>query len=227
MREQAGGGIRIRDLERAAMEYGEGAAPAAATRRQKPGRIAIVGAGLSGLTAAYELARKGYSVVVFEAQDGAGGRARELGEDVLSEADLEADFAPRRRGRRPARAVHSRGPGRGRGGQNALAALAPDIDAVYLAVGAAEADAGAALGYARRRPTAGSPSTRSRWRPASPGIYCGGEHPATHCAVVAHRLDRRRAPGGAVDREAASARVPWGVARRSRLLRDRAHRQAS
>ena len=59
VREQVGGAIRIRDLERAAMEYGENPAPATAARRQKPGRVAVVGAGLSGLSAAYELARKG------------------------------------------------------------------------------------------------------------------------------------------------------------------------
>ena len=109
-------------------------------------------------------------------------------------------------------------------GANALAGLAPDVDAVYLAMGAAEADAGAALGYAARR------RGQDRRRPGHAGDQQAGhllrrQHPATLRAVVAHRLDRRRAPGGAVDRPAAAARLARGVARRPRRLRDRADRQ--
>ncbi len=213
VREQAGGGIRIRDLERAAMEYGEGAAPAAAMRRQKLGRIAVVGAGLSGLTAAHELARKGYSVVIFEAQDGAGGRARELGEDLLSEADLEADFA------RVVEAGAQLVPftpvalARPRGA-NALAALAPDIDAVYLAAGAAEADAGAALGYAvdDQGRIAVDPVTLAT---SSPGIYCGGSilRPTAPWSPIASIADGRRA---ALSIERQLQRVSLGASRGDR-----------
>ncbi len=38
--------------------------------------VAVVGAGLAGLTAAVTAARAGAQVEVFEARDGAGGRAR-------------------------------------------------------------------------------------------------------------------------------------------------------
>jgi monoamine oxidase len=40
------------------------------------GRVVVVGAGLAGLTAAYELDRKGWDVTVLEARDRVGGRVR-------------------------------------------------------------------------------------------------------------------------------------------------------
>jgi len=40
------------------------------------GRVVVVGAGLAGLTAAYELDRKGWDVTVVEARDRVGGRCR-------------------------------------------------------------------------------------------------------------------------------------------------------
>jgi len=48
-------------------------APAAAAR---PQRVAVVGAGLAGLVAAYELMRAGHTVSVFEALEQPGGRVR-------------------------------------------------------------------------------------------------------------------------------------------------------
>ena len=47
----------------------------------KPGRVVVIGAGFSGLTAAYELSRAGYVVTVVEARNRVGGR-------VLSFSDL-------------------------------------------------------------------------------------------------------------------------------------------
>ena len=47
----------------------------------KPGRVVIIGAGFSGLAAAYELSRAGYTVTVVEARNRVGGR-------VLSFSDL-------------------------------------------------------------------------------------------------------------------------------------------
>lgn len=40
------------------------------------GRVVVIGAGLAGLTAAYELDRKGWQVTVLEARDRVGGRCR-------------------------------------------------------------------------------------------------------------------------------------------------------
>ncbi len=51
------------------------------TAQGKPGRVVVIGAGFSGLAAAYELSRAGYTVTVVEARNRVGGR-------VLSFSDL-------------------------------------------------------------------------------------------------------------------------------------------
>jgi NADPH-dependent glutamate synthase beta subunit-like oxidoreductase len=213
VREQTGGAIHIRDLERAALQYGEEPASAVAARREKPGGVAVIGAGLSGLTAAYELARKGYSVVVFEAQDAAGGHARELGEHLLAEADLEADCARvTEAGARlvPFTSVALTRPR----GENGLAALAPEVDAVYLAMGAPEADAGAALGYALddQGRIAVDPVTLAT---SKPGTYCGGSilRPSEPWSPIASIADGRRA-ALSIDRQL--QRVSLGASRGDR-----------
>ncbi|MGO4870208.1 MAG: pyridine nucleotide-disulfide oxidoreductase/dicluster-binding protein [Roseiarcus sp.] len=66
-RAEAGGAIRIAALERACVEEALGALRRAAQTNRKPKRIAVVGAGLAGLTAAFDLAMKGHRVTVFEA----------------------------------------------------------------------------------------------------------------------------------------------------------------
>ncbi|HTX67572.1 MAG TPA: FAD-dependent oxidoreductase [Thermoleophilia bacterium] len=172
VRKDAGGAIRIRDLERAAIAYGDGGRKGTPMRRQRPGSVAVVGAGMCGLSAAYELARKGYAVTVFEAEDEAGGRALEAAGEVLPADELAADVAKvvEAGARIVTDTMVALAAPRG---ANALAALAPDVDAILLAVGAAEADAGAALGYAvdERGLIAVDPVT---FETSQPGVYGGG-----------------------------------------------------
>jgi NADPH-dependent glutamate synthase beta subunit-like oxidoreductase len=193
VRGQVGGAIRVRDLERAAMAYGAEAKPATAFRRKKPGRIAVIGAGLAGLSCAYELARKGYAVVIFEEGDGPGGRARELAGDVLPAAELEADCAVVTAAGAelvPFTRVALEYPRK----PNALAELAPGVDAIFVAMGAAEADAGAALGYDldERGDIAVDPITLATSKPT---IYCGGGmlRPDAPWSPIASIADGRRA----------------------------------
>jgi glutamate synthase (NADPH) small chain len=65
-------------------------------------QIAVVGAGLSGLTAAFELLKKGFAVSIFESSDRLGGHLWNLPEDILPRSvmleelvvleDLKADI---------------------------------------------------------------------------------------------------------------------------------------
>lgn len=67
------GAVNVRQLERYAGDNGTVALEA---ERERPERIAIIGSGPAGLTAAYHLALKGYKVKVYEAAAKAGGLLR-------------------------------------------------------------------------------------------------------------------------------------------------------
>lgn len=65
--------VNIRDVERAVAERGAWPTASPQTRRK---RIAVVGSGPAGLSAAYHLARNGFPVTVFEAEAEIGGVLR-------------------------------------------------------------------------------------------------------------------------------------------------------
>lgn len=84
--------IFVRALEQICVEHGKTPAKAAAmpSRNQN---VAVVGAGLSGLTAAFELARKGYKVSVFEATERLGGSIWDIPAARLPRPVIDSDFA--------------------------------------------------------------------------------------------------------------------------------------
>lgn len=90
--------------------------------------VAVAGAGLSGLTAALELARKGYRVTVYEAADRPGGGILASPEDILPQALVAADFAVF--ARLPVEFSYNAADGPAQ-----LTGLAAKYDAVFLAVG--------------------------------------------------------------------------------------------
>ncbi len=116
----AGGAVSMMALERfvADWERGQGSASRGAEGRMGPfggggERVAVVGAGPAGLASAYQLAKKGYGVTVFEALPVAGGMMavgipmyrlprdvlaheidgiRRLGVEIITDSALGRDF---------------------------------------------------------------------------------------------------------------------------------------
>ena len=139
-RNEIGDAIAINALERACVHYGGsiGDKPRVLPSRHK--RVAIAGGGISGLTVAYDLARKGYGIRIFEASDRLGGNLWRIPRDELPGQVILADVAnvmnlgvevqydsPVNR-----LGLNGRSP--------KLAALRGQFDAVYLAVGAQTED---------------------------------------------------------------------------------------
>ena len=77
-RNEVDGAVNINDIEYAIGACGldNGLKLKALTDEKRPEKIAVVGAGPGGLSCAYQLARRGYAVTVFEAADKAGGMLR-------------------------------------------------------------------------------------------------------------------------------------------------------
>ena len=77
-RKELEGPININQIERAIGDFGleKGLALKALTDEKRSEKVAVVGGGPGGLSCAYQLARRGYGVTVFEASDKAGGMLR-------------------------------------------------------------------------------------------------------------------------------------------------------
>jgi heterodisulfide reductase subunit A-like polyferredoxin len=65
--------VSICDLKRFLIDHVEETEPDLAPSEERPQKVAIVGGGPAGLTAAFDLRRMGYSVTLFESQDELGG----------------------------------------------------------------------------------------------------------------------------------------------------------
>lgn len=86
--------IAIRDLKRFATDHGVMKRYVRKPKRHYAEKVAIVGAGPTGLSAAYYLARRGYAVTVFDAMPVAGGMmAIGIPDYRLPRAELHRDIA--------------------------------------------------------------------------------------------------------------------------------------
>ncbi|MBS1161183.1 MAG: hypothetical protein H6R15_3602 [Proteobacteria bacterium] len=130
-RSAAGAAIQIHQLERACVDAGFAAAPFRTNKQLAKKRIAVVGAGLSGLCVAAELGVKGHTVVLFEARPEALARLRTYDPQILPGTAIDADLA-----RFANTSVEFRlNEEIDLASADGLAALADQFDAIYLGLG--------------------------------------------------------------------------------------------
>jgi len=79
-----GKAISIHELEKAAVIYGRGAKIKTLPMPKVNKKIAIIGGGISGITCAYDLNQKGYSVDIYEKENGVGGSLLKMPEQILN-----------------------------------------------------------------------------------------------------------------------------------------------
>ena len=91
-RKNAGGSLAVAALERACADLGAHQPEKEPAMPRKNRRVAVVGGGLGGLTAALNLVKKGYPVVLFEARERLGGRLWDVPEEILPRSALMADL---------------------------------------------------------------------------------------------------------------------------------------
>lgn len=128
--------VSIGALEKVCVDNNDKPIPPVTPLPLKNMKAAIVGAGLSGLTAALELARKGYGVTVFEATGRLGGSIRNIPEGELPRRLVENDLAVF--AGLPVEIRHNTAVGNRGGSAVSLAGLCEEYDAVYLAIGGQE-----------------------------------------------------------------------------------------
>ena len=125
--------IRISELERAAVMYGNVLLEGAAKKRmvslsKKKGSVAVIGGGVSGISAAFELNKKGYSVTIFEQSERLGGRIWDFDDGRITRQQINDEL--RCIGEMDIKLAFNR-----KIRKDALAALMNDYSAVYLGTG--------------------------------------------------------------------------------------------
>jgi NADPH-dependent glutamate synthase beta subunit-like oxidoreductase len=140
LRKDFGGAIQIAALERAALEYGTQGEESIKRLPQKNKKVAVIGGGISGLTVAHDLARKGWGVVIFEAGDKLGGGLWKSPADLLPREVLVNDLKIIAQLEIEVRLNTSVGKSGGNGHSTFLARLSEEFDAVFLGIGAISSD---------------------------------------------------------------------------------------
>jgi Fe-S oxidoreductase len=186
-RAEAGGAIRIAALERTLVSEAYATIRRTPQPARKPKRVAIIGAGIAGLTAAFDLAMKGRAVTVFEAENRPLPRLGARYPADLQASAIDADIAALAAigvtihcGMRVGAAQ----------GAPALSALIADYDAVLVATGAEPAHAFAAdLRLTADGALDIDPGTRLA---SNAKVFGGGVHGAPY-SPIGSAFDGRRA----------------------------------
>jgi len=133
-RKEAGEPLAVAAIERACLDYAAGLSEKIAVLPKKEKRVGVVGGGLSGLTAAFDLAKKGYAVVVFEKGPHLGGSLWNFPEEKLPGKIIAEDLQVLERVGVEVRLNTTVGK------DISFEALREDFDAVYVAAGAESPD---------------------------------------------------------------------------------------
>jgi glutamate synthase (NADPH) small chain len=91
-RKEAGEALAVVAIEKACLDYASELPEKIAALPKKEKRVAVLGGGLSGLTAAFDLAKKGFTVVVFEKGPLPGGSLWHFPEEKLPREVLARDL---------------------------------------------------------------------------------------------------------------------------------------
>ncbi len=195
-RAEAGGAIRIAELERACVDDAYATLRRKAQINRKPKAVAIVGAGLAGLTAAFDLAMKGHRVTVFEADAHPLERLLTDYAEVLPASAIDADL-----GALTTLGVEIRCRSRivGSDGPLGLGTLIESHDAVLLALGPGPAlDFASVIRLTAAGRVAVDPDTRAT---SQAKVFGGGVHgaPGETYSPIGSAYDGRRA-AASIDR---------------------------
>lgn len=148
-RSSKGGAVEMKLLEKAAMSYARNLNPNSYNIPPKNKKVAIIGAGISGLGCALRLASKKYDVIVFEKSGRLGGHLWDVLEPESFLADLERQFMYEKYTLCLNTEITS------------LDEL--DFDAIYVATGAGGTDFGL------------KPEPNGAFASSRPGVFLGGE----------------------------------------------------
>lgn len=173
-------------------------------------RVAVVGAGPAGLSAAYYLRRRGHAVVLYDRQPRPGGRLRDPTAESGS-ADLPEEVLDREIAAVLAVGIEFRGEAElmpaGASGGLTLSALRSEFDAVLVCIGEQKAEVWQNLGLSAG--PRGVAVERGTFRTPLPGVFAAGNAIRGHGLAVRSCADGKEA-AYSVDRflkEGAAA--PW------------------
>jgi glutamate synthase (NADPH/NADH) small chain len=179
-RETVGGVIQVAALERACVEYGLISPISVTLLPKKNAHVAVIGGGLSGLTAAFDLSKKGYQVDLFEMGERLGGRLWELPENQLPRQLITNEIA----------ALSHMGVTIHLGIQiNAKCDLPGNVDAIYLGTGN-QGNAGLELALTQNGSPLVDPDT---FQSSQPDLFAGGSLLHTYSTITSVSDGRRAA----------------------------------
>lgn len=92
VRSDSGGAIKISELEKAAVSLGFSPPKKTIPLPKNKGRVAVIGGGISGMTAAFDLDKKGYQVTLYEKSGRLGGTIWEYEGIVLKKGVIEEEI---------------------------------------------------------------------------------------------------------------------------------------